>query len=975
MNSTPYSNRYKAMKNEEVTYTLPEGRVEELTDKIARNRELSAATNKRRRALAIKKKIEQQREEKRRQEILSKRRERQKEATEKFQRQNKQYKQKIQQDNITVEDALRAIRGSPQPTIRQPSPQPHHPSPSQHRQQSPSHNNRYDSNYNGSCYNNFGFSSRSEAQTIPASTNNKYAYLINRLNQTDYQQQQQGHNLLDLFNRSHNNLSNSRQLFEHQLHQQQLQHQQLLIEHQKQTLQQFNDALATEILNDNKIQGVDDDEENNEEVIDDNDSLSSKDSLNDDRPKITRHPEQDSDIATGNSHNNPQHDYDFGNNRNTVINDRVPIATPTNTGTRTAARTDSSIRTPAGTNTNSRTTAGTNTNSRTAAGTNINTRTAGNNTDSRTAAGNNTDSRTAAGTNTVSRTAAGTNTDSRTAAGTNTDSRTAAGTNTDSRTAAARVLQILNDDSLVKLRNEYTTNNNNSGSSGCGGPSGGSGTDKQQTLKGILKRSDIAAENGVDHNVPSIKGISLNHAIKKDKVRDSIDVNKKNLQLKQASRKKKVRQKKKSVRFVDLVYEDSDDDDDDDDESYEDIEEEIITEEPVETSIKPVETPPTQTRNTISLKSNYSKPVVNHVPAPPGYARPVSARVISSALNKPPQSKPRISSAPVTRRGGGNQDTVTRRGGYPDTKPPIAVRNAFVDINVDGNHGNRKTNRPPPHDLHKGQMDHYSQTYRDQIENGSGDTVTEVDHHGNAGGAMIRLDKTPTDAEINWLWNKVRTCLNRDSPINTTRSELQRPSSQQQQLRLLNSDRSGGGGGGGVVVHGRSLSNNRRNIKQSEITPKNGLSESMAAFLTAETLSNESMNEVDINKVMDQAQRKQQVYNRIKQQHPHRDPTTLSIEEQQLMMSLDRLNERLRLNGTAGGSQTAPVTHHNAAAAAAWRPQSGFRGHVPLSAAAGAGAVREESATAAAGQHYTNNTHHRSGINRPTYNKPHLKGW
>lgn len=35
----------------------------------------------------------------------------------------------------------------------------------------------------------------------------------------------------------------------------------------------------------------------------------------------------------------------------------------------------------------------------------------------------------------------------------------------------------------------------------------------------------------------------------------------------------------------------------------------------------------------------------------------------------------------------------------------------------------------------------------------------------------VRLDRTPTDEEINWLWEKVRTCLSRNSTVSSSQSE------------------------------------------------------------------------------------------------------------------------------------------------------------------------------------------------------------
>ena len=44
----------------------------------------------------------------------------------------------------------------------------------------------------------------------------------------------------------------------------------------------------------------------------------------------------------------------------------------------------------------------------------------------------------------------------------------------------------------------------------------------------------------------------------------------------------------------------------------------------------------------------------------------------------------------------------------------------------------------------------------------------------NANG--IRLDRTPTDDEINWLWEKVRTCLSKDKSAQPEEPPTPKPS-------------------------------------------------------------------------------------------------------------------------------------------------------------------------------------------------------
>lgn len=229
----------------------------------------------------------------------------------------------------------------------------------------------------------------------------------------------------------------------------------------------------------------------------------------------------------------------------------------------------------------------------------------------------------------------------------------------------------------------------------------------------------------------------------------------------------------------------------------------------------------------------------------------------------------------------------------------------------------------------------------------------------------LRIDRTPTDEEINFLWEKVRTCLNRPGnqtqnvpisehqvmvsqphvepprqsahmahqyidgaalnkivaanraqqglnstvgvPSNTVASKngdqtyarryglLQQR--KQQNPNSLNK--------GSVVsqrqfvsMHNGPVYSNNEPTQNPSYQPPPDVSESMAAFLTAEHLAQHSVSESQIQNAMDQAQRNQQVV--VANKPTQKIPTALSIEEQRLLESLDRLNERLKITEFPG---------------------------------------------------------------------------
>ncbi|CAH1798215.1 unnamed protein product [Owenia fusiformis] len=250
----------------------------------------------------------------------------------------------------------------------------------------------------------------------------------------------------------------------------------------------------------------------------------------------------------------------------------------------------------------------------------------------------------------------------------------------------------------------------------------------------------------------------------------------------------------------------------------------------------------------------------------------------------------------------------------------------------------------------------------------------------------IRLDRTPTDDEINWLWDKVRTCLNRDKedseqassdqsgPVNNktpiatkvmdganipssamrtvqrignkelnnnvavpprrrTTSEprhslLQHRRLQQgQQPATLTSRDPGRNQGQGQytvtqytsyrpmgsqnsVTHPNSATNGANN---TEVT------ESLAGFLAAEAMTAQNVSESQINHAVDLAQSKQLLLNST---HPkEKVPTAISIEEQRLMQSLERLNERLKITEQKAFPESRNDTHIYT---------GGFRGQTPI---------------------------------------------
>ena len=213
------------------------------------------------RSQAHKRKIEAAREEKRRQEILSKRREEQNQATEKFQRSHipaasrQNSGRSSPKRHSSLEDALRLIRTSPRHG-RPPSGR-HH----------------------------------TIADPVPGNENadplDKSYYHSNRPSSGRSTNQINSDSRAEMMDHSMKNLTSSRSLFEQQLEQQQ----NLLLEQQQQALVDFNNAVYREINRDHSSQGnenyekVSDAVEQEENIMQLSDSCDSLDSLDDHRQK------------------------------------------------------------------------------------------------------------------------------------------------------------------------------------------------------------------------------------------------------------------------------------------------------------------------------------------------------------------------------------------------------------------------------------------------------------------------------------------------------------------------------------------------------------------------------------------------------------------------------------------------------------------------------------------------------------------
>ena len=213
---------------------------------------------------AQKRKLEAAREEKRRQEILNKRHQEQKQATEKYQRCHvgtrprhsprhspRRHGSSPPRGHMDLEDALHAVRGS---------------------SSSPNEQSR---NAIQRMYQQQNTRDPLERSYIRASRISSANHGEGRQN---HSRPQSGRPLdasmrSELMERSLRNMTSSRSRFEQQLEH----HQQLLMEQQQKSLRDFNQAIRREIDSDTKVQGVEENEEDSLPLR--NESLSSLDSL------------------------------------------------------------------------------------------------------------------------------------------------------------------------------------------------------------------------------------------------------------------------------------------------------------------------------------------------------------------------------------------------------------------------------------------------------------------------------------------------------------------------------------------------------------------------------------------------------------------------------------------------------------------------------------------------------------------------
>ncbi|KAL4233554.1 hypothetical protein ACF0H5_008234 [Mactra antiquata] len=305
-----YSTQYKTVERQHVDTikTLAEN---EKTDALARARKMSVETNRRRRALAIKRKAEAEREEKRRQQILAKRREKQQEATEKFQRSHipnsrpnsgsSSGKWSPRRHNTQLDDALKLIRSSPSSS------------------RATSAKSRQVTSPSSSYY-------RQNSDPLSKPYFNKYAHpTINNGNTVSAQNKQE-----ELHNKSLRNLNNSRNLFEQQLEN----YQQTLYDQQQKTIQDFNKQVMQEMAIDKNMVNY---EHNDTGDIERTESLSSVDSLEDGGSNDTLRESCDLDAYMVHKNN--------ANSNNNVLNNtkHVTIATDSVSSTREGGKINGNI--------------------------------------------------------------------------------------------------------------------------------------------------------------------------------------------------------------------------------------------------------------------------------------------------------------------------------------------------------------------------------------------------------------------------------------------------------------------------------------------------------------------------------------------------------------------------------------------------------------------------------------------------------
>ncbi|WAR07289.1 CE126-like protein [Mya arenaria] len=247
----------------------------------------------------------------------------------------------------------------------------------------------------------------------------------------------------------------------------------------------------------------------------------------------------------------------------------------------------------------------------------------------------------------------------------------------------------------------------------------------------------------------------------------------------------------------------------------------------------------------------------------------------------------------------------------------------------------------------------------------------------------LRIDRTPTDDEINFLWDKLRTCLSRNStatpdkgqtpvgpdgnqtgprqaaPVahtyidgntlgqfnslnrvaqpphtnNTNNPAIRRQNSLDNAAAANTYTRRYG------LLQQRKQQPNPQSLKSRQASPQQGYTvyqaPSLAGFLAAEQLANQSVSESHIHQAIDEAQTRQQAVIATKPKMK----SALSVEEQRLMQSLDRLNEQLQVTEgqiPVNGTTNQPVPTQQQQQEQQQRQHvvhvSGFKGHAPLTA-------------------------------------------
>uniref|UniRef100_A0A8C4W6Z5 Centrosomal protein 126 n=1 Tax=Gopherus evgoodei TaxID=1825980 RepID=A0A8C4W6Z5_9SAUR len=158
----------------------------------------------------------------------------------------------------------------------------------------------------------------------------------------------------------------------------------------------------------------------------------------------------------------------------------------------------------------------------------------------------------------------------------------------------------------------------------------------------------------------------------------------------------------------------------------------------------------------------------------------------------------------------------------------------------------------------------------------------------------LRLDRTPTDEEINLLWQGVH------SAVPVTRRKQISDNSENKRRALLEQRRQTVASAGRRPTHHAQVDINfwdvelKMSVKVQTVisSVKSLVSESTAQFLLAENLAGTSVTEGEILAALETVQPPGQTMVLNKAQR--RGMSALSLEEQKILQSLDRLNQRLQ---------------------------------------------------------------------------------